>query len=44
MAELEKIKRDQSFYKSFANLENLTKKTLEKTYNLINAIDAKDSK
>ena len=39
MAELEKVKRDQSFYKAFANLKKLTKKTLERAYNLINVID-----
>jgi len=40
MAELEKVKRDQSFYKAFASLEKSTKTTLERAYNLINVIES----
>jgi hypothetical protein len=39
MAELEKVKRDKSFYKAFESLESTTKTTLEMAYKALNAID-----
>lgn len=39
MAELEKVKRDKSFYKAFASLENSTQRTLEMAIKTINAIE-----
>jgi hypothetical protein len=39
MAELEKVKRDQMIYKSFASLERSTKRTLKMAYNTISDID-----
>ena len=39
MAELERVKRDQSMYKAFAVLGSSTKKTLEMAYKAISAID-----
>jgi len=39
MAELERVKRDQSMYKAFAGLGSSTKKTLEMAYKAISTID-----
>jgi hypothetical protein len=39
LAELERVKRDQMMYRSFANLEGSIKNTLEMAYKTINAID-----
>jgi hypothetical protein len=38
MAELERVKRDQKLYTSFASLEGSIKKTLEMAYNTISEI------
>jgi len=43
MAELERVKRDQSFYKAFASLEGSTKKTLEMAYTAINSIEGDEN-
>jgi hypothetical protein len=42
LAELERVKRDQLFYRAFANLDHSTKKTLEMAYNTVSAIDSGD--
>jgi hypothetical protein len=39
MAELERVKRDKSFFKAFASLQASTKTTLEMAYNTITAIE-----
>jgi len=39
MAELERVKRDQMMYKSYASLEKSIKKSLEMSFNAISEID-----